>query len=883
MIGVLWFKGLLHRMPGRLAGAIAGIALTVALLASIGTFIVSSASAMTQRVIAGVPVDWQIQMAPGANVHQVIAALDSSTKVADLQRVGYADVAGFKAATGGTVQTTGPGKAVGVSSSYRTTFPSELRQLIGSPNGVELTQQTAANLHAVVGDKITIERIASAPVQVRVDGVVDLPHADSLFQSFATPAGIAPQAPPDNVILLPAALWHKFFDRQSALRPDSVRTQLHVRIAHDLPHNPGRAYVEVQRIAKSVEAKVAGSAIVGNNLAATLLATQADALYAGVLFLFLGVPGAVLAALLTFAITASGAARRRRDQALLRIRGAATAQVLRLEALEAIAVAIGGVAVGIALAYVAVSALVSGAAPAFQAAPIWPIAASCAGLVIAILAVLYPAWKQARSSTVVSAFAAVGEPKPPLWQQAYLDVILLALSAVAFWQTASTGYQVVVAPEGVPQTTVHYQAFLAPLLLWCGVGLLTLRLAEAGLGRGRAGLAIVMRPYAGSISGIVAASLARQRRLLSGGIVLVALAVSFAVSTAVFNATFNAQSRIDAELTNGADVSVSVPPSSDLQTLVPTLSAIPGVSAKAVMMHRFAYVGNDLQDIYGIDPLTIGNATNMSNAFFASGNAKATLAALHVQPDGVLVSEETVRDFALKPGDLVNLRLQKRDHRYHVVPFHLIGVVREFPTAPKDSFLVTNADYIAKATGSNAVSVVLLRAGKDPIAVARKARAIAAALPGANASDIASTRRKISSSLTAIDLGGLSSLELVFAILFVAAATGLVFALGLAERRRTFAILTALGAKPRQLAAFVWSEALLLLIIGGIAGAALGLGVAQMLVKLLTGVFDPPPESLAVPWAYIALLVAAAIASTAIAAFGALLASRHSSAEAMRE
>ena len=45
-----------------------------------------------------------------------------------------------------------------------------------------------------------------------------------------------------------------------------------------------------------------------------------------------------------------------------------------------------------------------------------------------------------------------------------------------FWQSASTGYQVVLAPEGVSQTAVSYQAFLAPLCSLVGSGLLTFRL-----------------------------------------------------------------------------------------------------------------------------------------------------------------------------------------------------------------------------------------------------------------------------------------------------------------------------------------------------------------------------------------------------------------------
>jgi ABC-type lipoprotein release transport system permease subunit len=51
------------------------------------------------------------------------------------------------------------------------------------------------------------------------------------------------------------------------------------------------------------------------------------------------------------------------------------------------------------------------------------------------------------------------------------------------------------------------------------------------------------------------------------------------------------------------------------------------------------------------------------------------------------------------------------------------------------------------------------------------------------------------------------------------------FALGLAERRRSFAILQAIGATSRQLRAFLWSEALIVYVVGtasGLAGCWLG-------------------------------------------------------------
>ncbi len=883
MLELMWLKGLVVKRSARLLGAVVGVAITVALLTSLGAFITNSAASMTQRAIADVPVDWQVLLAPGTNPEDSAAVVRNTVPVTALEPVGYADVAGFTATTGGTVQTTGPGKVLGISPEYRYVFPTELRQLIGAADGVLVAQQTAANLRVTAGDYVTIQRLGLPPVTVRVDGVVDLPNADSLFQAVGVPANAAPQAPPDNVVVFPSDQWHQLFDPQAVARPDSVRVQLHVRIAHALASDPTKAYVSTQQMARNLEAKLAGSGLVGNNLAARLDGVRSDALYSRVLFLFLGLPGVILATVLTLAIAGSGATRRRREQALLRTRGATTPLVLRLASTEALFVGIGGVALGMALAVA--SGRLTTVGPLFGADAFpWTVGAAIAGFMLAALAVLYPAWRQAQHSTVVTARAVVGRAKKPLWQQLYLDVILLIICIAVFWQTASTGYQVVLAPEGVAQTSVSYETFIAPVLLWIGVALLTVRVWEAVLGRRRWIVSNILRPVAHGLSGVVAASLSRQRTLISYSVVLVVLACSFATSTAVFNSTFQAQSHVDAALTNGADVTITGLPVSPPGSKLAELRAVPGVAAAQPMQHRFAYVGSDLQDLYGIDPMHIGEATTMADAYFAGGNAHATLAALAQRPDGLLVSSETMQDYQLKPGDQVNLRLQDaRDRQYRVIPFHFVAVVREFPTAPKDSFLVANASYIAQQTGTDAAETVLLRVTGNPSEVVDRVHAVVNSLPGAKVTDIASTQRTISSSLTAVDLHGLSQLELTFAVLLAAAATGLMMALGLAERRRTFGILAALGASGRQLGAFLWSEGLMMLVGGGVIGIAMGFGVAWMLVKMLTGVFDPPPESLSVPWLYLTLLVTAAAVSTAIAVLSAYLLSRRPGMAILRE
>ena len=121
-------------------------------------------------------------------------------------------------------------------------------------------------------------------------------------------------------------------------------------------------------------------------------------------------------------------------------------------------------------------------------------------------------------------------------------------------------------------------------------------------------------------------------------------------------------------------------------------------------------------------------------------------------------------------------------------------MVSEFPTAPKDSFFVANAAYITQQTGSDAVGAFLVDTGGQRHRRRRRTACRSMLGPNATVTDISTTRKAVGSSLTAVDLAGLTRVELAFALLLAAAAGGLVLALGLAERRRTFAIASALGA-----------------------------------------------------------------------------------------
>ncbi|MEU5256328.1 FtsX-like permease family protein [Streptomyces longwoodensis] len=875
-----WAGGLARHRIGRLLAAVAGIALAVALVAALGSFLTASKATMTHRAVRSVAVDWQVEVQPGADPNAVRSLVRAIGGTRAALPVGFARTTGFTATVGGSTQTTGPGVALGLPAGYRSHFPDELRTLSGSGTGVLLAQQTASNLHAAPGDTIGVRLPGAGLRQVRVDGVVDLPQADSLFQKVGAPPQSQPTAPPDNVVLLPAARFASLTRGAT-----DVTTQIHVARDAKLPADPAAAFTSVTGAAHHLEARSAGSALVGNNLGAALDSARQDALYAQILFLFLGVPGAVLAAALTVAVASAGGERRRREQGLLRLRGLRPRQITALAGLEAALVGAVGGLTGLGLA--ALTGRLAFSAASFGAGAgtwaVWYAVAFVLGVAVAAAAVLVPALRDLRTVTVADTRREPRGSRSPWWLRCGLDFALLIGSWLVFRASSGNQYALVLAPEGVPSVSVSYWAFLGPALLWLGAALLLWRLTLLILAHGRPALARLARPLTATLATTTAAVLSRRRRPLARSVVLLALAVSFAISTAVFNSTYRQQSEVDARLTNGADVTVTEPPGAQVRPSAAGTLKVSGVRHVEPLQHRYAYVGSDLQDLYGVRPATVAKATSLQDAYFSGGTAGQLMHRLAQRPDNLLVSAETVHDFQLSPGDTVNLRIQDaRTKALRTVPFRYAGIVKEFPTAPKDSFFVANAAYVAKATGSDAVGAFLLDTGGS------HQQQIAAHLhrqlgTGATVTDLTQTRGTVGTSLTSVDLAGLTRIELAFAVLLAAGAGGLVLALGLAERRRTFAVASVLGAKSGQLRGMVLTEALLLAA-GGLAGGALiGWALSEMLVKVLTGVFDPPPANLSVPGGYLALTAGAAVAAVLAAALNGIRSAGRPAVEELRD
>jgi putative ABC transport system permease protein len=122
------------------------------------------------------------------------------------------------------------------------------------------------------------------------------------------------------------------------------------------------------------------------------------------------------------------------------------------------------------------------------------------------------------------------------------------------------------------------------------------------------------------------------------------------------------------------------------------------------------------------------------------------------------------------------------------------------------------------------------------------------------------------SSITTVGLRGISRIEEAFALLLAAAALLLYVVVAAAERRQELATMAALGTPTRRIAAFIWTELALIVIVASALAALLGWLLAEMLIAMMQHAFDPPPDHLAAPWGFLGALLLVIVAGAALAA-----------------
>jgi putative ABC transport system permease protein len=873
---------LLIREPGRSVTTMIGTTLAAGLVCAVLLFGVASSTTVTRRALAAVPVDQQIVLADGeqAGAAAATAKADPAVRAAlpfDLVHIDTAE----RSASGSATQTSS-GVILGLPPDY-TTSTGWFGTVSGSiePGQVAISRDLASNLGATAGDTITFHLAGGSTVDLKVSGVVDTAGADVVLGPLDAahraaganpPANVAvmalgdierlvlPQVPPGTTAADPAAASSGGSVLPAFAAEPAVRREVHVRLDHALvPGDPAAASTWLDAVRRRLDRQGAGAFQVVDDAAAALEPIASDLAWGQVLFLFLALPGVLVA--LGLERLAADATRdsTRRHIAWLRGRGAgprALAIVLVGSAtLASLAGAILGVVAGSAVAMLlyGTDLLASGADGQVAAIAIGSVVAmTLAGATMAALSLRRDIAREVRTSA-----QSLVRATRPAWERYGLDLLLLVVGVVALLVIPSV--RPVVTAEGNATVSLALSAFVAPCILWIGLTLVVIRLAgivtrlrvvRRGLGRS-----------AGITGELAGASLAARSATVGPIVVVIALAMSFAVSTLVFQATYLQQQRVDARLTLGADLKAT--PTAGVGPSIVQQLAGPGVAQATPFVDRIVYVGPEAQDLLAIDPAGLPAVAPLADSFFSGITADAAMAALRSQPDGILVSAETARDYSIVPGDRVRIRVPDARGELRQVDFRMIGIALEFPTAPKDAFLVANLDWVRRQTGDDRISFVLASATGDASSAAQR---LAARLgSGWTVDDLTTTNARIANEVTSVDLARLVLVDLLFALLIVGVGIALFLGAAFADRARELATLSAVGAEPRQVLTSLAIEAAAIVFGASLAGLVTGLAIGAVLVGVLSGIFDPPPTLPSVPVGTVALVCGLAVVGGAAA------------------
>jgi len=563
-------------------------------------------------------------------------------------------------------------------------------------------------------------------------------------------------------------------------------------------------------------------------------------------------------AFLVFSVLALSVAKRAQQFALLGVLGLTPRERLRLVLAESLVLGVvgsaAGLALGTALALLALKLLggdlgggyFAGVAPSLH----WRTPAALAYGVLGVLAALVGGWWPARAAQALPEAQTLkglgathaGRPRHGIALALLVAGAALAsapaIAGVPVAAYLSVGLLLVGGIAGLPWLIALAYDRLAPRV--AGRLLPLLAVERARRMRGTAAVAV---------SGVVAS--------LALAVALTVMVASFRDSVAHW---------LDAVLP--ADLYVRMAGGSGDAAALPTAfvqaaAQLPGVARAATVRTR------PLQLDPARPPVTL-----MARSFGAAQDAATPLAlplvgsALPVPPGriGVYVSEAMVDLYGARPGEDF-APLANAFGGGHA--FFVAGVwrdyVRQFGTVALD------ARDIERLTGERGVSDLSLWLAPDARSgeVQQALRALATRLLGtAEAVEFASVAQLRATSLRIFD----RSFAVTYWLQAVAIGIGLFgiaasFSAQVLARRREFGLLAHLGFTRRQVLAVVAGEGAAWTAVGALAGLALGLAVALVLVYVVNPQSFHWTMDLHLPWLRLAALCAAVVAAGTLTAW----------------
>jgi putative ABC transport system permease protein len=850
-----------------------------------GTSLALGATFSSREVVAPVQAN-----APGpAGLAELTRRLAEVPGVATADQLSFVDLAPGSLRAG-SKQAAGAVRVFGFDDLYRQ-HDDSIRIVGGSarPGHGLLSAEAARALAVQPGDVVRIDVPGlDRPLSVPISGITDLSRAKSLFYSregqqleqflyVANAVVVEPDVFAKAIV--PA------FQKATTATGDVVRSRpiLEVDIVVErerLDADPGTALAQTKAVASAVTQVAPGQDYLIDNISNTLQVARDDARTAKRMFVFLGVPGALLAAILAAYAGGVLANALRREQAILRIRGANRRQLLRMHALRTLALAAAGSAIGLGLGMASAVAVLSADALSRASAGSLVVSAllGAGGGFLATGAALYASGRRAINRDISEERAQLWS-RPPAWRRLRLDIAALLVVAVAEGIALRTG-----AFEGAAgsvyygrSVSLRMHLVIVPIGVWIAGVLLAARVVERLFSR----LPLPSAPRFGRpLWGILTRSVRRRSWAAAGGVIVVGLIFALGTSVASFTASYNRAKAADARFVVGSDVRVTPSPTSTvehppgyaealdvpgLQTATPVVFSL----QNAVLQSEF---NEDAANLAAVDPASFGRVAALADSNFVDHTAASAMDALRRDPGGVFLTADLADLLAVEPGDPVKVLFARGTKQQKLSDMRVIGLFQRLPGFPEGADVLANLGRQVGLIPSTNASFFLARTtDPDPVTLERAVSALRDGPGSVDALQI-DTREtaldKDQSSLAALNIHGLLTLDSAYALAMAATAiTVFVFGL-LLQRRREYVTLRAQGMHAGEIRSLLVMEAGGVVVLGCVVGLLVGSCMAFFLVNVLRPLFVLRPP-IVLPATGIATLAALVLGVSLVASLAA--------------
>ncbi len=788
----------------------------------------------------------------------------------------------------------GPVKIFGFDHDYAARR-SDIRLVDGtfSADGAVLSAEAARRLGVAIGELITVTLPDATDVALKLSGVADLTSARSLFSSrrggdletfIYTANSVVVSTELFTEVIQPA------FDRAAATRNGRLKSppirEVDVFLDRErLDADPARALAETTRIgARLREVAAESDDYVLDNISNTLAVAAEDAAVAKRLFVFLGVPGGLLAAMLAAYAGSVLAEAQRREQAMLRIRGASRRHLLRMLVLRTSLITVAGSVVGLVSGYSAVAAFLgrhtldrAGASSLAVSALI----GTAGGLTATGLA-LYLVGRRSIDRQINDDRARL-DLGTPLWRRIRLDLLgtvaIVSATVVAIRLDGFAG-----APGSVyfgRSVQLNVALLALPLLVWTTGGLLTARVVDQFLTFTRPASSDVLgRP----LTSLYRRSIGRRPRAVGNGALVLALIVALATTLAAFTASYDAAKRADARYATGADIRITPSPTAPtpLTAADATRLTADGVASVTPVIYELSNVilrsarTSDPANLAAVDPRSYPDVAPLAGSAFTGGDGRpaapdAAVRSLLDDPTAILLSEEMAAFLRAEVGDTLDVLLARATDAQVEVRLRVTGLYRRLPGFPAGAEALMSIHTHTRQVPSKHPDFFLAATDRPDD---RGLAPAVAALTAATGDDLVQIETRATvlaadqSSLAALNIAGLTELDTTFS-LAMTIVTIAIFVFGLLlQRRREYVTLRAQGLEARTVRLLIALEAFTVAVAGSLAGVLVGIVMGAYFVATLRPLFVlSPAYTVSVPGTVLPVVLV--LAATIIATLGA--------------